>query len=59
VINGWGGCPMAGNELLGNLKTENILSFAEHKKIPLPMNNKELDEAFSIAAGIFYKNDLT
>ncbi len=59
VINGWGGCPMAGNRLLGNLKTENILSFAEHKRVSLQINNAELDEAFSIAAGIFYNNDLT
>jgi hydroxymethylglutaryl-CoA lyase len=32
VINGWGGCPMAGKEMLGNLKTENLITFAEEKK---------------------------
>jgi hydroxymethylglutaryl-CoA lyase len=29
VINGYGGCPMTGKEMLGNLKTENLVSFAK------------------------------
>jgi hydroxymethylglutaryl-CoA lyase len=29
VINGYGGCPMTGKEMLGNLKTENLVAFAK------------------------------
>jgi hydroxymethylglutaryl-CoA lyase len=28
VMNGYGGCPMSGKEMLGNLKTENLVAFA-------------------------------
>jgi hydroxymethylglutaryl-CoA lyase len=33
VISGMGGCPMAGKELLGNLKTEHLLAFASRNGI--------------------------
>jgi len=42
VINGYGGCPMTGKEMLGNLKTENLLSFAKDHGLsgldPLALN---------------------
>lgn len=53
VINGWGGCPMAGKELLGNLATENLLEFVDKKKIPLPIDKKELADGYRIAGEIF------
>ncbi len=53
VINGLGGCPMAGKDLLGNLKTENLVEFAVEKKIPLSIDKKELAEAYRIAGEIF------
>jgi hydroxymethylglutaryl-CoA lyase len=54
VINGWGGCPMSGKELLGNLATENLLSFAEDKGIPLAIDRDILLQSYEIAAKIFY-----
>lgn len=54
VINGLGGCPMAGKDLLGNLKTENLVEFAVEKKIPLWIDNEELKEAIRVAGEIFY-----
>ncbi|MCX6243708.1 MAG: hydroxymethylglutaryl-CoA lyase [Bacteroidetes bacterium] len=32
VIGGYGGCPMSGKEMLGNLATENLIAFAESKE---------------------------
>lgn len=48
VINGLGGCPMTGFELLGNLSTEHILNFAQTNGLlhELNLNN------FQLAKGI-------
>ncbi|MEI6899741.1 MAG: hydroxymethylglutaryl-CoA lyase [Bacteroidota bacterium] len=49
VMNGFGGCPMTGKELLGNLSTENLVQFLE-KNHALPV---EFDhEAFTFASGL-------
>ncbi len=53
VINGWGGCPMAGKELLGNLKTENLISYAARNKFPLNIDQSVLLEAYQVASEIF------
>jgi hydroxymethylglutaryl-CoA lyase len=54
VINGWGGCPMSGKELLGNLKTENLLTFAEARGIPLEFDRDMLLKSYETAARLFY-----
>ncbi len=53
VINGWGGCPMAGKELLGNLKTENLLEYADLNNIPLNIDRGELLKGYRVAGEIF------
>jgi hydroxymethylglutaryl-CoA lyase len=53
VINGHGGCPMAGKELLGNLKTENLLAFAVEKKARLNINKMALKQALKMAGEVF------
>jgi len=53
VINGWGGCPMAGKELLGNLKTENLITYVTRNKFPLNINQSALLEAYQVASEIF------
>ena len=53
VINGWGGCPMAGKEMLGNLKTENLLDFAFRNGIILNIDREELLKSYEIAGKIF------
>ena len=53
VIKGWGGCPMAGKELLGNLKTENLIEFAKKKETNLNIDNVELLKAYQVAGEIF------
>ncbi|MDP1622858.1 MAG: hypothetical protein Q8M08_11030 [Bacteroidales bacterium] len=53
VINGWGGCPMSGKEMLGNLKTENLVEFALRNKFPLAINQDTLKVAYQVAREIY------
>lgn len=53
VINGWGGCPMAGKKLLGNLKTENLLLYAAQNNIPLQTDPDALLEVYRSAREVF------
>ena len=55
VINGLGGCPMAGKKTLGNLKTENLLKFAEKKRINAHIDQPAFLEACNVASGVFFK----
>ena len=55
VINGWGGCPMAGKEMLGNLKTENLLGFATKNNLSPTINEDSLKEAYRVAAEVFHE----
>jgi len=56
AINGFGGCPMAEDELVGNLATEDILSVLESKGEKLHLNKDEFAKALNIAAEIFPKH---
>ena len=38
AIKGLGGCPMAKDNLIGNMPTEKILSFAQEKKLKTTVN---------------------
>ena len=49
VINGMGGCPMTGYELLGNLPTRRILDLAADNHINHQVNQKYFSEAGLIA----------
>ena len=42
---GYGGCPMAQDDLVGNMPTERLLEFAAEKKELPPINHKALEEA--------------
>ena len=53
VINGFGGCPMTGYELLGNLPTGNILEFAERNGIPLRIDKPRFEKSRLLADKIF------
>jgi len=53
VINGWGGCPMTGEGMLGNLKTENLLEYAATNQIRLNMVPEALQKSFQLAGEIF------
>jgi len=53
VINGYGGCPMTGYELLGNLPTEKMLEFCRSKNVKPEINMKRFNNAVEIASSIF------
>lgn len=49
AIRGLGGCPMAEDELVGNLATETIVSVLESKSIPTGLNKTEFATALRMA----------
>lgn len=53
VINGFGGCPMSGQEMMGNLNTLEFIHFLEQKKIPHGLNLEALGEAVRMAGEIY------
>jgi hydroxymethylglutaryl-CoA lyase len=55
AIHGFGGCPMAKDELTGNIATEDLEYFAGSRNIDLNFNQIELQKAYSQAWEIFNK----
>ena len=53
AINGIGGCPMAGDSLVGNMNTNWMIDFFNEKKISLQLDNAALADAIQIATEIF------
>ncbi|HYG37564.1 MAG TPA: hydroxymethylglutaryl-CoA lyase [Cytophagales bacterium] len=53
TIRGYGGCPFAKDELVGNIATEVLLSFIEQQHIILELNKDKFKKAFELAGEIF------
>lgn len=53
VINGLGGCPMAENRLVGNLRTSNLLEYFEINFVPIKVDEKAFEDAYELALEIF------
>ncbi|MBM3404572.1 MAG: hydroxymethylglutaryl-CoA lyase [Bacteroidetes bacterium] len=53
VINGYGGCPMTGKELLGNLMTQNMVKYLKEKGFPEYLNENVFQESIRIAEDIY------
>lgn len=53
ALKGIGGCPMADDELVGNMDSELMLNYFESKNIPLHLNKEELAKALGMAGEIF------
>lgn len=53
AMKGIGGCPMAKDDLVGNIATENIVDWCERKNIPLQLDRAAFAEAWQIAGNIF------
>ena len=53
VLNGMGGCPMSGKELLQNLNTYDLLNYLEYKKIDNNINLPLLNKSLEIANKVF------
>jgi hydroxymethylglutaryl-CoA lyase len=54
ALKGIGGCPMAGNELVGNMNTELIVSYLEEKKLIDGLNKEALQKSLQLASDIFF-----
>jgi hydroxymethylglutaryl-CoA lyase len=52
-IKGIGGCPMAEDELVGNIATENMLQWAKKNNIPLGLNEDEFFKSMIMANEVF------
>ncbi len=53
AIKGFGGCPMAEDELVGNVATETILSFLDSKGINTALDRREFGKSMKLADEIF------
>ncbi len=53
AMKGIGGCPMAKDDLVGNIATENIVNWCSRKDISLNINKDEFMTALQMAAQIF------
>jgi hydroxymethylglutaryl-CoA lyase len=54
ALKGIGGCPMANDELVGNMNTEWLLDLFTEKKLPgITLNQTALEESLQIAAETF------
>ncbi|MCB0805262.1 MAG: hypothetical protein KDC05_05640 [Bacteroidales bacterium] len=53
VINGLGGCPMAENRMVGNLRTSNLLEYFEINYVPVHINEEAFNKAYEMALEIF------
>lgn len=53
ALKGIGGCPMAGNDLIGNMNTENIIVYLREKNLLPAINNTALENSLQLASEIF------
>lgn len=53
ALKGIGGCPMADDELVGNMNSEWMISYFEENKLMPELNKEELQESLRIAGEIF------
>jgi hydroxymethylglutaryl-CoA lyase len=53
AIHGFGGCPMAKDDLTGNLATEDLESFAKRNNIALNLKENELIKCYDFSWKIF------
>jgi hydroxymethylglutaryl-CoA lyase len=53
ALKGFGGCPMAKDDLTGNMPTENLISYLDQKKIDIELNREELQKALQMTTTVF------
>jgi hydroxymethylglutaryl-CoA lyase len=53
ALKGYGGCPMAKDELTGNIATENLIAYLLHQNIDLGLNLDKLSEAMDYSVKVF------
>lgn len=53
ALRGFGGCPMAADELTGNLPTEEIIQTLTDEGFGLSINQEALQQAFTLSSAVF------
>lgn len=53
ALLGYGGCPMAADDLTGNMPTENLIQFFSESEVSLDLDNAQLDKAKEMATAVF------
>ena len=53
ALKGIGGCPMAGNDLVGNMNTELIINYLEERKLLNGLNKVALQNSLLMATSVF------
>ena len=53
ALKGIGGCPMAGNDLVGNMNTELMLPYLKNIGLLSEINQEALSQSISLASEIF------
>lgn len=53
ALKGFGGCPMAADDLTGNMATEELISYLQTKNEPLALNMEKWQEALAFSAKVF------
>jgi len=53
ALKGYGGCPMAKDELTGNIATENVIAYLQEQNIGLGLNLDKLQEAMDYSVKVF------
>lgn len=56
ALKGLGGCPMAKDELVGNIATEKLIDYFNKKKVNLPIHMNKLHEALAMIPHVFPKH---
>lgn len=54
ALKGIGGCPMADDELVGNMDTELMIPYLQQKQLLKSLNNEALTDALLLAASVFH-----
>ncbi|GEO04745.1 hydroxymethylglutaryl-CoA lyase [Adhaeribacter aerolatus] len=53
ALKGFGGCPMANDQLVGNVATENLIRYFQNINLPLKLNKIALEAALAQAPAVF------
>ncbi len=53
AIGGFGGCPMAEDDLVGNINTQNMIQFFENQGLELDLDKTEFKKSVKMSQGIF------
>lgn len=54
AIKGYGGCPMAKDDLVGNMATEKIIQYLQEEKEDLALDEDEFQQAMSLSSKVFH-----